>query len=102
MRDMSDAGSNPHRTVVVVVSRMRCQFLRFPGFNHCKKLKAEPSRLIPRKLAANFELWCIHVRVHLTTGPHNLFATAGRITFNFINYGRQWVEDIFSFFNCFC
>jgi len=31
------------------------------------------------------------------TGVHNLFAVAGRITFIFMNYGRQPVQDIFIF-----
>ena len=30
-------------------------------------------------------------------GVYNHFAIAGRITFNFMNYGRQWVQDIFTF-----
>ena len=28
---------------------------------------------------------------------HNLLAIAGRITFIFMNYGRQWIQDIFVF-----
>jgi len=36
------------------------------SLNHCKKMKAEPSRLIPRKLAANLEfliviLWRVYI-----------------------------------------
>jgi len=30
-------------------------------------------------------------------GVHNRFSTAGRVMFSFMNYGRQWVQDIFIF-----
>ena len=36
------------------------------------------------------------------TRLHNLFATAGRITFIFTNYDHQRFQDIFRFLYCFC
>jgi len=43
--------------------------------------------------------WCITI---IYTRVHNLFAIAGRVTFIFINYGRQRFEHIFLFLRCFC
>jgi len=36
------------------------------------------------------------------TDVQNIVVTSGSIAFIFINYDRQWVQDIFVFLHCFC
>jgi len=41
-------------------------------------------------------------RSYNNSGVYNLFAIAGRITFIFVKYDRQWVQTFKFFLHCFC
>lgn len=49
----------------------------------------------PEKLSLTELIICV-------PGVHNLVAIAGRITFVFMNYGRQCFKDSFISLHCFC